>query len=80
MSTHVTVPDTPIVLVYAIVDKYSKIEFFLKHSSCGGCMYSLTKSEAEYKEIKDSKDREIAILRDELTTLHSKYVQYVCEC
>ena len=40
-------------------------------------MYSLTKSEAEYKEMKDSKEREIAVLRDELTTLHSKYVQYM---
>ena len=30
-------------------------------------MYSLTKSEAKYKEMKDIKEREIATLRNELT-------------
>ena len=30
-------------------------------------MYSLTKSKAKYKEMKDTKEREIVDLRDELT-------------
>ena len=48
------------------MDKILKLIFFLMHS-CVGCMYSLTKSETKYKEMKDTKERENVDLRDELT-------------
>ena len=43
-------------------------------------MYSLTKSEANCKEMKDTKEREIVDLRDELAKLQEWYVHYIYEC
>ena len=50
------------------------------YSSCDDCVYSLTKSEAKYKEMKDTKEKEIVDLRNELAKLHTRCVQYVCQC
>ena len=48
------------------------MKFLLVCFSCNGCMYSLTKSETKYKEMKDIKEREIMVLRDELTASTGK--------
>ena len=50
------------------------------YSFCDGCVYSLTKSEAKYKEMKDTKEKEIVDLRDEVAKLHTRCVQYVRQC
>ena len=53
------------------------IEFVLMHSSCGGLLYSLTNSGAKYKEMKDTKERKIVALRDELAKMQRRYDMFV---
>ena len=53
------------------------MKFLLIYPSCDGCVYSLTKSEAKYKEMNNTKEKEIVVLKDEVAKLHNRYVQYV---
>ena len=53
-------------VVFTYSDKFYNL-ILLTHSSHDGCTYSLTKSEAKYVEMKNTKEREIVDLRNELT-------------
>ena len=73
MSVHTCHSDAIPIAFFTYSDKFHNSSLLI-NSSCDGCMYSLTKSEAKYKEMKDTKERENVVLRDDLAQIQRRYV------
>ena len=78
MSVHTCHSDAIPIVFFTYSDKFYNSRLLI-NSSCDGCMYSLTKSEAKYKEMKETKENEVVALRDDLAKLQRRYI-YIILC